>query len=45
MDDLDDFEGAEGEEEVDYDFNLEDEVEDGNFFLFRACQVLQSQEA
>lgn len=42
MDDLVDFEGAEGEEEVDYDFNLEDELEDGKT-LVCVCQLPQSQ--
>ena len=39
MDDLDDFEVAEGEEEEgDYDFNLEDDLEDGAA-LFPVCHV------
>ena len=44
MDDLDDFEGAEGEEEeVDYDFNLEDELEDGKS-LFLVCRIPRPQQ-
>jgi len=40
MEDLDEFDGVEGEEEVDYDFNLDDDLEEGEGSLsWGRCSV------